>query len=266
MSQDTFLVCIKSAVDKLCNQMAVDLGIKFLDTDDTTQTSKIFNSSDNALLFEFGTLQPDPQDPIYVGHFNVGARTVTDPGNYEILKLVGLVSGIFPKGERILIHDSYLPVETGLIGVLVPGDVEVISQQYDILAGVRMVHVTFRAQRLLAVVVPSYTLNAGSLTQGQLLEGIDLALPGALTLVVNSMAQAQSQEAVGVTQGSTLTLNPIAQAQSLETASLTQSSTLVMGSMVQGQVLTNEVLDLFLLDSTGDPLLDSLGSPLMSTG
>ena len=148
MSQDTFLVSVKSTVDKLCKQLADSLNITFLDTDDTTQTNKVFSTNQSALLFEFGTLQPDPIDPIYVGHFNVGARTVTDPGNYEILKLVGLVSNIFPKGERILIRDSYLVTETGIIGVMVPGDVEVISQQYDVLSGIRMASVTFRAQRL----------------------------------------------------------------------------------------------------------------------
>lgn len=147
MSEETFLVATKSTIDKLCKTLANTLSIDYIDLDDTTETARLFGTDNNSLLFEFSTLQSDPKDPIYVGSFNVGARTVTDPANYEILKLVGHVKKLFPKGERILIADSYEAVETGTVGVMVPGDAEVITQTYDLLSGVRMVSVGFRAQR-----------------------------------------------------------------------------------------------------------------------
>lgn len=149
MSQATFLVSVKSTIDKLANTLAVSLGLPYVDLDDTTTAATLFKSEDSAILVEFNTLEPDPIDPLYAGSFHIGARTVQDPGNYSILKLVGLVEELFPKGARILVYDSFEVAETGLQGVIVPGNVVVTSQQYDLSSGIRLLAVSFKAQRLL---------------------------------------------------------------------------------------------------------------------
>lgn len=149
MSQANFLVSLKSTIDKLANTLATTLGVQYVDLDDVTTTAALFRGEATAIVMEFGTLEADPSDPIYAGSFNIGARTVQDPGNYDILKLVGEVEQLFPRGQRILVYDSFEELETGLQGILVPGDITVIPQQYDMSSGFRLMTVTFKAQRLL---------------------------------------------------------------------------------------------------------------------
>lgn len=149
MSQANFLVSLKSTIDKLANTLATTLSVQYVDLDDVTTTATLFRGEDTAIVMEFGTLEADPCDPIYAGSFNIGARTVQDPGNYDILKLVGAVEQLFPRGQRILVYDSFEEEETGLQGILVPGDITVIPQQYDMSSGFRLMTVTFKAQRLL---------------------------------------------------------------------------------------------------------------------
>lgn len=149
MSQANFLVSLKSTIDKLANTLATTLGVQYVDLDDVTTTAALFRGEATAIVMEFGTLEADPSDPIYTGSFNIGARTVQDPGNYDILKLVGEVEQLFPRGQRILVYDSFEETETGIQGILVPGDITVIPQQYDMSSGFRLMTVTFKAQRLL---------------------------------------------------------------------------------------------------------------------
>lgn len=149
MSQATFLVSIKSTIDKIGHSLASSKGIEYVDLDDVTTTAALFRGESSAIVMEFNTLEPDPEDPIYSGSFNIGARTVQDPGNYDILKLVGDVENLFPKSARIMVYDSYEEQETGLQGILIPGDKLVVPQQYDMSSGFRMVEVKFKAQRLI---------------------------------------------------------------------------------------------------------------------
>lgn len=149
MSKATFLACVKSTIDKLAYSLAQSKGVEYVDLDDVTATSLLFRSESTAIIMEFNTLEGAPDDPIYAGSFHIGARTVQDPGNYDILKLVGDVEALFPKGQRILVYDSYEATETGLQGVIMPGDATVMSQQYDMSSGMRLISVEFRAQRFL---------------------------------------------------------------------------------------------------------------------
>ncbi len=149
MSSATFPVSVKSAIDKLAHTLAISKGLPYVDLDDTTTTAELLRGEQSAIVMEFGTLEGDLIDPLYAGSFSIGARTVRDPGNYDILQLVGDAQDLFPQGKRILIYDSYLPAETGLQGVLIPGDAMVAPQQYDMSSGIRLVEVKFKAQRLI---------------------------------------------------------------------------------------------------------------------
>lgn len=147
MSLATFAISLKSAIDKLGHTLAVSKGLTYVDLDDVTATAGLFASADSAIVAEFGTLEGDPKDPLYAGSFRIGARTVQDPGNYDILKLVGDVQALFPEGDRIEVNDSYEVAETGVQGVLIPGEAIVSPQQYDMSSGLRLIEITFKAQR-----------------------------------------------------------------------------------------------------------------------
>lgn len=149
MSTATFPACVKATIDKLANSLALAKGVRYVDLDDVTMTAELFRSEDTAIVMEYNTLEKDPDDPLYAGSFHIGARTVRDPGNYSILKLVGDVEDLFQKGMRIEVKDSYEELETGIQGVIFPGDTSIMSQQYDMVSGIRLIEVTFKAQRFL---------------------------------------------------------------------------------------------------------------------
>ena len=151
MLEQDFLKALKSTVDKI----GVDLGLaetpqlKFVDLDNTVKAQEMFDSNDDYLIWEMLTLTEDPGDPLYTATFNIGARTVNDANNYDILTLAGKVKAVFKIGKRIDIHDY-----TGLVagvkgGFMVPTDVSVMPQQYERVSGVRMVTVVAKAQRIL---------------------------------------------------------------------------------------------------------------------
>lgn len=149
MSKETFVAALKSTVDKLVKDKSLEINVKCVDLDDNTQTPKIFSTQDSALVVEFGTLNEDLKDPLYSGIFHVGARTVNDPANYEILDLVGTVASIFELDRRIPIREEFGAVRGPVVGVLNPYDISVLQQNYDLTSNLRMVSVAFKAQRLI---------------------------------------------------------------------------------------------------------------------
>lgn len=150
MLEQDFLKALKSTVDKV----GFDLGqiqappLEFVDLDNTVKAQEMFDSQDDYLIWEMLTLTDDPRDPLYTATFNIGARTVNDPANYDILTLAGKVKAIFKIGQRIDIYDYTGTVVSSKGGSMIPIDVSVMTQQYERVSGVRMITVTAKAQRI----------------------------------------------------------------------------------------------------------------------
>lgn len=149
MTQATFLLAVKAALEARVKTLAVALTVDYVDLDDTTQTPKILGKGGPALVYEFGSLEGNPMDPLYAGNFHVGGRLDNSPANYELLKLTGAVESAFPVGQRIEIFELFDEVKGPLVGIVMPGHTEVAPQTYDLLSGFRMVSIPFAAQRLL---------------------------------------------------------------------------------------------------------------------
>ena len=151
MLEQDFLKAFKSTVDKI----GYDLGqtqspqLGFIDLDNTVKAQAMFDSEDDFLIWEMLTLTDDPMDPLYTATFNIGARTVNDPANYDILTLAGKVKAVFKIGQKIDIFDYTGAVASAKGGFMVPIDVSVMTQQYERVSGVRMITITAKAQRTL---------------------------------------------------------------------------------------------------------------------
>jgi len=151
MLEEDFLKALKSTVDKL----GIDLGneqsppVGFVDLDNTVKAQAMFDSDDDYLVWELLTLDDNPGDPLYTATFNIGARTVNDPYNYDILTLAGKIKKIFSIGASIDIYD-YSGLTAGAKGgSMMPISVAVMAQQYERVSGVRMVTIIAKAQRLI---------------------------------------------------------------------------------------------------------------------
>lgn len=150
MSQESFPVALKSTIDKIGWGLALaeTPPVEFVDLDNVVNTAKLFESNDTALVWSMAVLVPTPSDPLYAGSFTIGARTVNDPANYDIMLLVGKLGEQLQEGARVDLHD-YTGVTAGpLLGILTVTKVTVLPQEYDKVSGIRMVSVEFRAQRL----------------------------------------------------------------------------------------------------------------------
>lgn len=150
MQEDSFLLAFKSTIDKLGYELgqAQSPVLKFVDLDNTVKTKEMFDSNDDALVWEMLTLTDAPKDPLYMATFNIGARTVNDAANYDILALAGKVKAVLLIGGKVDIFDYSGAVAGPKGGFFMPIDVSVMSQQYERVSGVRMLTVTARAQRL----------------------------------------------------------------------------------------------------------------------
>lgn len=152
MPSDTFLLALKSTIDKLGNDLAQAQvpPISFVDLDDSTATEAVFTSTNNALIWEMSSFDESPADPLYMATFHIGARTVNDPSNYSILALTGKVKEVFKVGSRIEIKDYSGLAASAKQGSLTIINVSVNPQAYDRTSGVRLISVTARARRWLS--------------------------------------------------------------------------------------------------------------------
>lgn len=150
MSQESFPVALKSTIDKLGWDIALaeTPAVKFVDLDNVVNTATLFESDDTALIWSMSVLVPTPQDPLYACSFNIGARTVNDPANYDIMLLVGKLGDVFQEGALIDVHDYTGTVAGPKMGVLTITKVTVLPQEYDKVSGIRMISLEARVQRI----------------------------------------------------------------------------------------------------------------------
>ncbi len=151
MDKQQFTVALKSSIDKILVDIALAEGVEFVDLDDAVNTEALFKTQKDAIVWEFNVLQESPRDPLYAAAFNVGARTVEDSSNYDILKLSGALGEVFKEGNSIDIYD-YTP-ETGPLGdkggYFMVSEITMNPQLYDRMSGIRMITVSGRAVRTL---------------------------------------------------------------------------------------------------------------------
>lgn len=149
MSEQTFPMALKSTIDKI----GFDLGqaesssLSFIDLDNVVNTTKLLQSVDSAYVWSMALLAPAPRDPLYVCSFMIGARTVNDPANYDIMLLVGKLKEYFSVDSSVDIQDFTGETPGPKLGVLTITGVTVMPQEYDKVSGIRMVSLQGRAQR-----------------------------------------------------------------------------------------------------------------------
>lgn len=149
MSEETFLVAVKSTIDKMVNDMALAEvpAVSYADLDNVVNTAALFESDDDALVWEMLNMDARPQDPLYLLSFNVGARTVNDPANYDMMKLVGKVKAAFAEKNDIPVFDYSGATVGPKLGFLYIVDVGINPQEFDKVSGVRLATVVARAAR-----------------------------------------------------------------------------------------------------------------------
>lgn len=142
-----FSLSFKSTIDKVGYDLAVANSLPIVDLDDLVNAEEVFHQGTDCLVWEFAQLNDSPRDPLYSFLFRIGARTINDSANYEILKLMDDVKAEFPVQSRIEIRD-YSGASAGpVVGSMFITDVRVDPQQYDKQYGIRMVVVAGRAVR-----------------------------------------------------------------------------------------------------------------------
>lgn len=149
MSEQNFPVALKSTVDKIGYDLAQaeSPAVEFVDLDNVVNTTALLKTDDTALIWSMGLLVPTPRDPLYSVSFHIGARTVNDPANYDIMLLVGKLKEVFNVDSFVDIHD-YTGVSVGpKLGVLRISRVAVMPQEFDKVSGIRMISLEAKAQR-----------------------------------------------------------------------------------------------------------------------
>lgn len=150
MSEELFAVALKSTVDKIGYDLAQAEvpPIPFIDLDNVVNTAELLTSEQNAYVWNMAILAAVPKDPLYSCMFTVGARTINDPANYDIMKLVGKLKVAFNVGSSLDIKDYTGAVAGDKIGVLTVARVAVLPQEFDKVSGIRLISLEAKAVRI----------------------------------------------------------------------------------------------------------------------
>ena len=147
-----FLRAVKSTIDKLVVDFAQaqSTPTNFLDLDDVTAAEEVLASTDPAVIWELGSFEEYPQDPLYALSFSVGVRTFQDAANYSLLSMASDLSELFQSNTYFEITDSSDTVESAKKGTLIITSFTLNQQTYDKTSGVRLGTVVARATRWLS--------------------------------------------------------------------------------------------------------------------
>lgn len=144
-----FTVAFKSTIDKLGYDLGQSLSptLDLIDLDDLVVSAELFKTRKDALVWEFLTMDELPRDPMYSFTFRIGARTVKDIANYNILKMIDSVKAIFPTESNLDISDYSGSVAGPKLGYMFITSVGVDPQMFDKDSGIRMILVSGRCVR-----------------------------------------------------------------------------------------------------------------------
>ena len=140
MSKALFTLALKSTIDKILADYAQLQGINVIDLDDPVLSSELFKSHADAVVWRLMTVTPEP-DPMYGVSFIVGARTVRDLSNYNLLSLVGGLSDTFDEGKSVPIYDYSGDTVSDRKGVMLVTQVIMDPQIEKDNSGVRFVQI-----------------------------------------------------------------------------------------------------------------------------
>ena len=150
LSQALFVQALKSTLDKAGHDLAVAQtpDILYVDLDDVAQSSVLFAGESNAIVLGSLLLNEHPKDPLYSISFQMGARTVTDPSNYQMMDLVGQVNTLFDKGSVVPIFQFATAGSVGAqAGYFLVTDISVGDHMFEKMSGIRLLTIQGRAVR-----------------------------------------------------------------------------------------------------------------------
>lgn len=145
-----FVTAIKSTIDRYGVAVAEAYGdLLFLDLDDSYNVSQVLETDEPAVVWQLMYLDEDPVDPMFKLAFVIGAKTVNDPGNYALLRIVDSFRQVFVQNDSIDIYDySGEDAPTEKLGYMYFTGIDVEAHIADQQAGYRLATVTARVVRL----------------------------------------------------------------------------------------------------------------------
>ena len=137
-----YLIHVKSTIDKVMNDLVTSLAgqfpnLKGADVDNLVNTDEVFRSEDPVILWQFLTMTGAPKDPLYKINFLVGAKTVSDSANYDLVGLSNELRKAFEANTRIEVGDYSGVTAVTNTGYLIVVDNSFAPQQYDHMSGIR---------------------------------------------------------------------------------------------------------------------------------
>ena len=134
-----FYEVVKSTVDKLAVDIAVTLGIDFVELDDTVNVDEKLASSDDLIVYQMVGMEESPIDPLWTLNLQIGGTTTGDSANYDLAAIIGAVRQVVHKGATVGIYDySGLSAPTVKEGYAYFSEVAVDPQAFDGASGIRM--------------------------------------------------------------------------------------------------------------------------------
>jgi hypothetical protein len=144
-----FTSFVKSTIDKAGVDIATAFGggTQFVDLDDSVKVAELMSGSQSAIVWTLLTLGEDPIAPLYSLTFGIGAKTTTDPGNYNMTDLLDAVKAVIQKGSSMAIRDWSPGGDSGAVahGTMFITDVFVDPQLFDKESGIRLISVAAKA-------------------------------------------------------------------------------------------------------------------------
>jgi hypothetical protein len=138
---------VKSTLDKIAVDIADGLGIGFVELDDTLNVEAAISSTADMIVYQMIGMDEAPMDPLWNVDFAIGAKTTTDPANYDLASILSTIKTTVKKGETIMVKDysaeAYPAPLTppADVGYLYITDTRVDPQMFDGAAGIRMLAV-----------------------------------------------------------------------------------------------------------------------------
>lgn len=104
----------KSTIDKLGVDIASAQAppISFIEADDLPRVESVLKEHGSAIVWRVVEFSEAPAFPLYDGQITIGAKTVSDSGNYKLMELLSSVKETFSVNSRIEIKD-YSAVSPG---------------------------------------------------------------------------------------------------------------------------------------------------------
>jgi hypothetical protein len=152
-----FVIAVKSTIDKLGVDLVTTLNalreeesqLDYVDLDDATNIASIIEGSTSAIVWQLNVVIENPVHPLYDVVFTVGAKTVVDPGNYELLSLVDSIKESIPLRSFFPILDYSTEDEpTVVAGDMYITGMNMEPHEFDRQAGFRLLTFTAKAKAL----------------------------------------------------------------------------------------------------------------------